>query len=281
MAANESAKRAAGGKGRRVALSSTNSIPARSPRPRTSPTQGSARRLCSRRCRTAPIAAQRSIRRFWRKYLRVATPAAHKRGMMRERLRMEERPGASRQDIDQPARRHHRRQRRVAPRDSLAEYHDIRHDTVRLQRRPGSGPAGPGEYLVGHQQDLRDDHRSHAPGASSPAAGTEAPLDEPPTGSAMSAATVSGPSLRIAASMASPLHDRTQRCDPPGTRSDTGKMRRDPDDLNQPLRDSRSCTAPGTTPRGRAVCCRDRRGPTRAPCASRRGPTPPSIAAPA
>src|SRR2546428_3687704 len=36
--------------------------------------------------------------------------------------------------------------------------------------------------------------------------GVEAPVDDPPTGSAMNAATVSAPSRRIAASSAAPLH---------------------------------------------------------------------------
>ncbi len=36
-------------------------------------------------------------------------------------------------------------------------------------------------------------------------AGTDAPVDDPPTGSASTAATVPGPSRRIAASTASPL----------------------------------------------------------------------------
>src|SRR6187431_1551117 len=36
--------------------------------------------------------------------------------------------------------------------------------------------------------------------------GTAAPVDEPPTGSAMNAATVSGPARTMASSTASPLH---------------------------------------------------------------------------
>src|SRR2546430_1270358 len=74
---NASAKCAARGSGARVVLSSTNSIPASSPRPRTSPTCGSSRSAPSRSCSTAPTAAHRSTR-LWRcKWRTAASPAAH------------------------------------------------------------------------------------------------------------------------------------------------------------------------------------------------------------
>ena len=87
-------------KGRRVALSATNSMPARRPLPRTSPTAGNSRSACSRRCNAVPIAAQRSISR---------APADNDRGhsgctqrrVMGEGLRMQQGARAPRQDIDQ------------------------------------------------------------------------------------------------------------------------------------------------------------------------------------
>src|SRR5438105_2284105 len=60
--AKRSANFAERGSGARLALSSTNSMPASRPRPRTSPTCGKSVSGRSRSCRTLPILAQRSTR---------------------------------------------------------------------------------------------------------------------------------------------------------------------------------------------------------------------------
>src|SRR5712664_921979 len=62
--ANRSANFAERGNGARLALSSTNSMPASSPRPRTSPTYGRSASGRSRSCNRRPIRAQRSTSLF-------------------------------------------------------------------------------------------------------------------------------------------------------------------------------------------------------------------------
>src|SRR6266566_5969784 len=78
--ANRSANFADRGNGARLPLSSTNSIPARSPRPRTSPTCGRSASKRSRSCNTRPIWAQRSTSLCRLRYFIVATPAAQDTG---------------------------------------------------------------------------------------------------------------------------------------------------------------------------------------------------------
>src|SRR5215218_541157 len=107
---------------------------------------------------------------------RHARGAEH--GVMRERLRMIEPARAAREHLGDARRHHHRGERRIASRDALAEYQYIGHDATRLQRRPGACPPRADQHLVG---------------------------DEPPTGSAMNAATVSRSSRMIASSSAAPL----------------------------------------------------------------------------
>src|SRR6266550_4089904 len=78
--ANRSANFADRENGARLPLSSTNSMPARSPRPRTSPTCGRSASNRSRSCNTRPIWAQRSTSLCCLRYFIVATPAAQDTG---------------------------------------------------------------------------------------------------------------------------------------------------------------------------------------------------------
>ena len=152
---NVSANFSARGSGARVRGSSTNSTPASSPRPRTSPdvrqlAQGGELRVKDDAQLGAtlhqPVRLQIAQRR---------KPRGAGDRMEREGLGVQQAAGARRQHVHDAARRHDRRERRVARRDSLADRHEVGHDAVRLDAptRCPSGPA-PHKHLVGHEQHV-------------------------------------------------------------------------------------------------------------------------------
>ena len=73
-------------------------------------------------------------------------------GVVRERLRMVERARPAREDVGDPRRRHHGRERRVAARDPFAQHHDVRHDAAWLERRPRAGSPCADQHLVGDEE---------------------------------------------------------------------------------------------------------------------------------
>ena len=74
--------------------------------------------------------------------------------VVRERLRVQEAPGAVGDHVDDPLGRRHSRQRRVPARDPLAERHDVRHRAVRLDRPPCPRPARAAQDLVRDEEHL-------------------------------------------------------------------------------------------------------------------------------
>src|SRR5207249_4891070 len=74
--------------------------------------------------------------------------------MVGERLRMHEVAGAVGDHVDDALGCRHGGERRVPPRDSLAECHDVGQRPVRLDRPPGAGAPGAAQDLVRDQEHL-------------------------------------------------------------------------------------------------------------------------------
>ena len=178
---------------------------------------------------------------------------------MRERLRMEQRPEPRASTSAKRRGATTAESGTYPPAMPLPKRHDVRHHPIRLQRRPGAGPAGAGQHLVGYQQDaMTVAGCADAPPSTPAPAPTRRSTTRRPA-RRCTAATVSGSlanDRRLHRFAAAARTERRRAA----ARAAVGVGRRHADDTRRASPESRSCSARGRRRRARGACCRDRLG---------------------